>query len=114
MLFHVAAAGDPVAADIVERQAREIVALAVVAMTRLGLLDEPIDVVLGGGVLAAGHPLLMDAIDALLSERAPHAVTRVVTTPPVVGAGLLGLDHVGASREAQATLRAEYDAGGGR
>ena len=31
--------------------------------------------------------------------------TRVVTTPPVVGAALLGLDHIGATADAQARLR---------
>jgi N-acetylglucosamine kinase-like BadF-type ATPase len=114
VLFDVAASGDRLAVAIVERLAHEIVALAVVAMTRLGVLEEPIDVVLGGGVLTAGHRLLMDTIDARLSERAPHAVTHVVTTPPVVGAALLGLDHVGASRAAQTRLRSEYDARAGR
>jgi N-acetylglucosamine kinase-like BadF-type ATPase len=105
LLFEVAQAGDPIAADIVRRQAGEIVALAVTAMRRLDVLGEPIDVVLGGGVLTAGHPLLMDAIDALLTDQAPLAVTRVVAAPPVVGAGLLGLDHIGASPPAYVRLR---------
>jgi N-acetylglucosamine kinase-like BadF-type ATPase len=96
VLFEVAEAGDAIAASIVDRQAREIVALAVAAMKRLGVLAEPIEILLGGGVLTAGHPLLMTTIEALLHDAAPHAVTRVVTTPPVVGAGLLGLDRLGA------------------
>ena len=60
LLFTVAEAGDPVAADVVRRQAEEVVSLAVAAARRLGVVDEPIDVVLGGGVLTAGHRLLMD------------------------------------------------------
>ena len=42
------AAHDPAAAAIVERPADEVVALARVALTRLGLDQEPVEVVLGG------------------------------------------------------------------
>lgn len=110
VLFAVADTGDPVAVSLVERQAEEIVAMAVVALRRLDLLDSAADVVLGGGVLAARQPLLMRAVGGLLAARAPHAVTRVVTAPPVVGAALLGLDHIGAPAEAQSRLRADYAA----
>ncbi|HYJ69801.1 MAG TPA: BadF/BadG/BcrA/BcrD ATPase family protein [Nocardioidaceae bacterium] len=105
ILFEVAESGDEIAGDIVRRQAREIVALAVTAMSRLDVLDEPIEVLLGGGVLTARPRLLMTSIDALLRAAAPHAVTRVVTTLPVIGAGLLGLDRVGATDEARQRLR---------
>jgi N-acetylglucosamine kinase-like BadF-type ATPase len=105
VLFAVAAAGDEVAARIVRRQAEEAVALAMAAMRRLGVVDEPIDVVLGGGVLTAGHALLMDEIDRLLLEQAPLARTTVVRTPPVVGAALLGLDRIGATAVARERLR---------
>ena len=107
VLFAVAERGDPVAAAIVQRQAQEVVALAVAALRRLDLLIEPVDVVLGGGVLTAGHPQLMNEIDRLLGESAPGAVVRLVRTPPVVGAALLGLDHLDASPEAKSRLRAE-------
>ena len=105
LLFDVAAGGDPVAADVVRRQADEIVALAFAALTRLELLAEPTPVVLGGGVLTAGHRLLLDGIDEVLATRAPLASIRVVTAPLVVGAGLLGLDHVGAPATAKQRLR---------
>ena len=106
VLFDVAERGrDPLARDIVRRQAGEIVSLVTAAIHRLGVADERIDVILGGGVLTAGHALLMDQIDDLLRAAAPRAVTQVISTPPVVGAGLLGLDHLGATAEAQATLR---------
>jgi N-acetylglucosamine kinase-like BadF-type ATPase len=107
-LFAVAAAGDPTAAGIVRRQAEEVVGLAVAAMRRLDVLDERVDVVLGGGVLTAGHALLMDEIDRLLLEQAPLASTRVVRTPPVVGAALLGLDRIGAPPSAGARLRDRF------
>jgi len=110
LLFAVAEEGDPVAVSVVERQAEEIVAMAVVALRRLDLLSGPANVVLGGGVLAARPPLLMRAIADLLSVQAPHAATRVVTAPPVVGAALLGLDHIHAPAAAQTRLRAGYAA----
>jgi N-acetylglucosamine kinase-like BadF-type ATPase len=108
VLFEVAAAGDPVAEGLVRRQAEEVVALAVAAMRRLGVLGEPIPVVLGGGVLTAGHPQLMDEIDRLLAERAPLATASVVRTPPVVGAALLGLDRLGAAPTVRDRLRESY------
>ncbi|MEU4683956.1 N-acetylglucosamine kinase [Streptomyces xinghaiensis] len=108
VLFAVAAAGDPVARSVVHRQAEEIVTLARVALERLGLLGEETPVLLGGGVLAARHPLLHDAITRLLAERAPKAVPRLVTAPPVLGAALLGLDRRGAPAGARARLRGHY------
>jgi N-acetylglucosamine kinase-like BadF-type ATPase len=108
VLFATSDAGDPVARSILDRQADEIVALAAVALGRLGLLDEEADVVLGGGVMAAGNAYLMDAIGERLTARAPKARAHVVTAPPVLGAALLGLDQVGAPSEAHAALRAHY------
>jgi len=106
VLFEAARDGDEVATSIVLRQADEIVALAVSVMRRLELLEERTDVVLGGGVLTAGHALLLDAITAGLAAQAPLAVPVVVTAPPVVGAALLGLDAIGAPLDAHARLRA--------
>lgn len=108
VLFRTADGGDPVARAIVLRQAEEIVALARVALERLDLLGEEADVVLGGGVLAARHPLLMNAVAEGITAHAPKAVISVVTAPPVLGAALLGLDHTGAAAGIQARLRTHY------
>ncbi|AYL36120.1 N-acetylglucosamine kinase [Streptomyces fungicidicus] len=108
VLFAVAATGDGVALTIIDRQAEEIVTMAVVALTRLGLLDEPTPVLLGGGVLAARDPRLEGRIRALLAERAPEAEPRVVTSRPVLGAALLGLDRMGAAGEAQGRVRTYF------
>ncbi|MEU2462647.1 BadF/BadG/BcrA/BcrD ATPase family protein [Streptomyces sp. NPDC012486] len=108
VLFATGAAGDRIARGLVERQGDEVVAMISVALTRLGLLEEETPVVLGGSVLAARHPALDDRIAELLSVRAPKAVVRVVSAPPVLGAALLGLDHTGAAREAHDRLRAQY------
>jgi len=108
VLFQVAAAGDLVALGIVQQQAEEIVAMASSALRRLDLLSAPVTVVLGGGVLTAGHPVLLDQVTRLLAEIAPKAVPRVVDVPPVVGAALLGLDHTAAGASAQERLRAAF------
>ncbi|MET9696221.1 BadF/BadG/BcrA/BcrD ATPase family protein [Streptomyces sp. NPDC006529] len=108
VLFAVAAAGDPVARALVERQADEVVALAAVALERLGLLDREAPVLLGGSVLAAGHARLNDRIEEGLAARAPLARVSVVTAPPVLGAGLLGLDAIGAPAAAYGKLRAHF------
>jgi N-acetylglucosamine kinase-like BadF-type ATPase len=125
VLFATAEAGDRAARRLVERQADEIVSMAVVALRRLELLDGPADVVLGGGVLAARHPLLLDAVASGLAAEAPYAVPHVVDHPPVVGAALLGLDRLaaaglGGGEAAQRRLRERYTrsvhepAGGGQ
>ncbi|MEV3973894.1 BadF/BadG/BcrA/BcrD ATPase family protein [Streptomyces sp. NPDC050698] len=108
VLFATADGGDTIARTIVERQAEEVVAMAVVALTRLDLLDEPAPVLLGGGVLAARHARLNGRIEHLLTARAPKATPRVVTAAPVLGAALLGLDAVGAGEEARERLRAYH------
>ncbi|WP_406202713.1 ATPase [Streptomyces sp. NBC_01017] len=109
VLFTTAAAGDPIAREIVDRLADEVVTMATVALTRLDLLEESTPVLLGGGVLAARHPQLIDAIHDLLATRAPKAVPNVVTASPVLGAALLGLDAVGALPEVHVRLRRHFE-----
>lgn len=109
VLFTTAAAGDPIAREIVDRLADEVVTMATVALTRLDLLEESTPVLLGGGVLAARHPQLIDTIHDLLATRAPKAVPNVVTASPVLGAALLGLDAVGALPEVHVRLRHHFE-----
>ena len=110
VLFAVAAAGDPVARELVTRQADEICLMAVTAMRRLGLPPAGTPVVLGGGLLEARDPGLLGAIETRLAADAPGTVPRVVDVPPVAGAALLGLDHVGADESAERRLRHGYRA----
>ena len=108
VLFGVAEGGDEVAADVVRRQAGEVCVMALAAMRRLGLGDQPVPVVLGGGVLTARDPLLTSEITQRLADEAPLATPCIVDIPPVAGAALLGLDHIGAPPGAQARLRDAY------
>ncbi|MFC6886145.1 MULTISPECIES: N-acetylglucosamine kinase [Actinomadura] len=103
-----AAGGDPVALRLVHRQAEEVELLGTVALRRLDLLDVPADVVLGGGVLAARHPVLMDAVRERYARTAPRARLVVPDEPPLLGAALLALDHRDSPPDAYARLRATF------
>jgi len=101
---------DPVAATIVDRLAEEVVALARVALERLELTDEPVEVLLGGGLLQSGNGRLTKAIEAGLLEVGRSIAVRTTGSAPIVGAALLGLDALGAGAEAQRRLRRELEA----
>jgi N-acetylglucosamine kinase-like BadF-type ATPase len=103
------AADDAVAAEIVRRLAAEVVALARVALKRLDLINEPAEVLLGGGVLQDVDGDLLAAIDSGLREHAPNVTVRPTASAAVVGAALLGLDELEAGPDAQARLRVEFE-----
>jgi N-acetylglucosamine kinase-like BadF-type ATPase len=106
LLFAVAGQGDKVARDIVLRQATEICLMVTVAARRLDLLaTHGVPVVLGGSLMTARDPLLSQTISDQLTAELPGAEIRIVDVPPVAGAALLGLDHVGAGPAAAAHLR---------
>jgi N-acetylglucosamine kinase-like BadF-type ATPase len=104
------AADDSVAAEIVARLADEVVALARVALARLGLTSEPVEVLLGGGVLQSADGALLAAIRQGLRSVGPEIEVRPTATPAIVGAALLGLDELGAGADAQERLREELGA----
>jgi N-acetylglucosamine kinase-like BadF-type ATPase len=95
LLLRIATAGDPVALEYVDRQAREVVGWAGATLRQLDLFDRDTEVVLGGGVLRAAVPVLMDRIAALAASRIPAARLVVPSRRPVHGAVLLGLDRLG-------------------
>jgi N-acetylglucosamine kinase-like BadF-type ATPase len=107
LLFEAARAGDPLARADIERQAEEIVTMAATALRRLDLLTEPVQIVLGGGVLAAAEPLLLDPVQAGLAAAAPRSAVHLVTVPPIVGAVLLVLESLSAPSEALEIARAD-------
>jgi N-acetylglucosamine kinase-like BadF-type ATPase len=100
--------GDAVAAALVQRQAEEICAMALAVMRRLSLTGLATTVVLGGGILAGRDPLLTAVVVEGIKAEAPEAAVRITDVPPVAGAALLGLDHLGAGTEAERRLRAAY------
>ena len=108
LLFQVAAEGDEVAGRVVERLIEEVVVLATVSLRRLDLLDERVDIVLGGGVLINVGDVVIGEITRRCHEAAPLADVHLVALPPVAGAALLGLDAIGASQAAEMRLRTHY------
>jgi N-acetylglucosamine kinase-like BadF-type ATPase len=108
VLFQASASGDEVAQSIVDHLADEIAVLAITAMRRLDLLALPTPVILGGGVITPRDPRLVEGIAARLTAAAPQSRMRIIDVPPVVGAALLALDHVGADPSAEDRLRAGY------
>jgi N-acetylglucosamine kinase-like BadF-type ATPase len=111
VLFAVAAQGDEVARSLVDRLAAEVCVMAVAAMRQVGMSPAGVPVVLGGGVLESRDPLLLLEIDRRLAQTAPGATARVLDLPPIAGAALLGLDHVGAPNAPKLRLRGCYRPG---
>lgn len=107
-LFEVAAAGDPTARSLVERQAQEVAAMAGVCLRRLDLLQTPTEIVLGGSVLAARDPLMHGLIEEAVASIAPDASLIVTTLPPIMGAILSGLDRLGAAGQARARIKDHF------
>jgi len=103
------AADDAVAAEIVEKLAKEIVTMARVALTRLGLEREPAEVLLGGGLFRAGNHRLLSAVESGLRELAPDVTVRSTGVPSIVGAALLGLDALEVPVHADAHTRAREE-----
>lgn len=101
---------DVVAASIVQRLADEVIAFAYAALRRLELTGADPDVVLGGGVLRAVSPGVVETIARGIEQVAPDARVVVARSEPIVGAALLGLDAIGANQSARVRARGELDA----
>lgn len=106
VVFREAAVGDRISRNLVDRQADEIVLMAAAAIRRLGMRALDVDVVLGGGIFRNGFPPFFERIETGLRTVAERATMVVLAAPPVVGAAMLGLDRIGASRRAKARVRA--------
>jgi len=112
VLFQVSDTGDPVAMRLVDRLADEVSAMALVAMRRLDLVKLDTEVVLGGGLLMARNYRLIQGVTDRVRAEAPTAQVGVVEVPPIAGAALLGLDHLGVEQAALDKLRDAYSTTG--
>jgi N-acetylglucosamine kinase-like BadF-type ATPase len=105
VVFRCATEGDAIAQRLVDRQADAIVAMVVSAVRRLHLSRRDVEVVLGGGLFHSGDRGFVERIEAGVHAVAPAARVKLLTEPPVVGAALLGLDRLGATRLAGTWIR---------
>ncbi|MFF2272399.1 N-acetylglucosamine kinase [Agromyces sp. NPDC058136] len=104
-VFESARAGDAVAISLVERQADELADFAWACLTRLGLLEREVPIVLGGGIATARDERLIGGVRDRIAGFARHARLTIAGEAPIVGAGLLALDAAGASASALARAR---------
>lgn len=105
--------GDAAARAILDRQADEVVALALAALRQLGADGTPIDVVLGGSILAASRAIIFKRISDSIHVDAPAARVMVCDVRPVVGAAVAGLRLAGAGDAAILQARAGLGDGEG-
>lgn len=105
LVFRAAAEGDEVSRGPIDELADEIAANASAAVRRLGMASRTFDVILGGGIFRSGDGRFLGRIRRGVTAVAPHAEMKRLDTPPVLGAALMGLAQVRASKAARATLR---------
>jgi N-acetylglucosamine kinase-like BadF-type ATPase len=111
VLLDAAADGDGPSRQAADMLADEVALLAGAAITRLGMADTEVEVVLGGGIFDTDdggfHARVAEGIHAV----APRALLLRLEVPPVLGAALLGLDAIGADEGAKQRLRAALSGG---
>jgi N-acetylglucosamine kinase-like BadF-type ATPase len=94
VVFRVAQDGDEVARTILDRLADELVIMAGAIVRRLSLVRRRPDVVLAGGVFAAGDVPFESRIREGIRAIAPGADVRRSEALPILGAALLGMDRL--------------------
>ncbi len=110
--LEAAAGGDEVAAGAVDALADEVVAMVTATAKRLGVADEEVDVVLGGGLFDSEYGAFSGRIETAIRTVVPRARFRRLAAAPVLGAALLALDEVRAPGDAEVQLRREAPSGG--
>jgi len=106
VLLEAAADGDPLARQAADTLADEVAAFVRASVVRLDLEDEPVEVVLGGGVFDTRDVAFHERVAAGVRGVAPRALLVRLDAPPVLGAALIGLDAIAAPASALAAARA--------
>ena len=83
--------------------------MAGTAIRKLRMTELDVHVVLGGGIFRNRFAPFFDRIDDGIRQVATTASLKVLEAPPVLGAALLGLDHLGASGREKARLQGRLD-----
>jgi N-acetylglucosamine kinase-like BadF-type ATPase len=95
VVFRVAESGDPVAAGLIQWAGRELGELANCVIRQLGFESLEFDVVQVGGMFSGG-PRLVEPMRETILRIAPGARLVRLSSPPVTGAVLLGMEAAGA------------------
>ncbi|MGE5223597.1 MAG: N-acetylglucosamine kinase [Omnitrophica WOR_2 bacterium] len=94
LVFQVAAAGDPVAREVIRWNGSELGELANAVIRQLNFESSSFEVVLVGSLYEGGS-LLIDPMRETIHSIAPAARLVRLNAPPVVGGTLLGMDQGG-------------------
>ncbi|MHB8219036.1 MAG: N-acetylglucosamine kinase [Acidimicrobiales bacterium] len=118
VVLGAAGRGDEQARGAVDGLVTEVVAMAVAAIEslegrgatsstdpRTSSAPPGLDVVVGGGLFS--DPRFTESVREGIRRRVPGAVLRGITGPPVLGAALLGLDHLGGGSSVEDRLRSQ-------
>ena len=84
--------GDAVARSILVEAGRSLGGTAAHVVRRLGMEDEPFDLVLAGGMFRADTRHLVEGLEAMVRPVAPQVRLQPLRDPPVVGAVLMAID----------------------
>ncbi len=94
LVFQTAHAGDEVALGLVQWAGQELGELANAVIRQVGIRDESFEVVLIGSMFN-GSPILQQEMERTVKSFAPRAHFKRLTSPPVLGALLLGMEAGG-------------------
>jgi N-acetylglucosamine kinase-like BadF-type ATPase len=95
-ILQTAAEGDPVAQEIVQRNAHDLGLNVNAVIRQLGIQDQAFDVVLIGSLFNAGEQVIKPLRETIY-KFSPKARLNRLSVPPVVGAVLLGAEACGIS-----------------
>jgi N-acetylglucosamine kinase-like BadF-type ATPase len=93
-VFATAAAGDPVAREIVDHLADELAGMAAALARRTGLTRRDPEVVLAGGIFKTDDAAFHAGLAERIRTTIPAARIVRLAAPPVLGAALIGLDRL--------------------
>jgi N-acetylglucosamine kinase-like BadF-type ATPase len=116
LVFKAAAAGDPVAADVIRWAGCELGEMVNAVARQLRFEAREFEVVLVGGLFRGGPPLI-EPLTETVRAVAPRAQFVRLEAPPVVGAVLLGMEAAGrrpggeVRRRLEETLRERTEMG---
>lgn len=105
-----ALSGDEVSNRILHQFGKDMAAYAVSGIKRLGLENEPIEVIISGSVFKCKAPILLDTVKEVILTAVPNARIIESIMEPVVGAVLLALDDLNNASPALIQKNLEQDA----